>query len=663
MNSLWNDAEAAACADALNLRVYSSRLLGCESSLVLHGGGNTSVKSTVTDVFGDAVETLFVKGSGWDLATIEAAGFAPVRMDALLRLAQLDVLSDSDMVCAQRMAMLDPAAPNPSVEAILHALIPFRFVDHTHADAVVTVTNTPDGEARIAELYGEEVLVIPYVMPGFDLARAVREATRDVDWQKLKGMVLMHHGVFTFADDARESYETMIELVSAAENYLATHARTVVVSGKQDDASRIDMKLIELARLRRAVSDVRGVPVLAMPDGCAEALHFAADASAINAVGRGTLTPDHVIRTKPWPLFVGEDVAATVDEFSKKYCAYFNRHADASLTCLDTAPRWAVWPGNGCVSFGRSVKEVLIVADIAAHARPAMLRAEVMGGWSPVCEADLFAVEYWELEQAKLGQSGKAGNVPVHQGKVALVTGAASGIGKACVDVLLEQGACVAALDINPEVAEVFTSSAVLALVCDVTDDAALQAAVAATVGHFGGLDILVSNAGIFPASRRIEDMDADDWQKSLALNLTSHQQLLQYCAPYLTLGIDAAVVIVASKNVPAPGPGAAAYSVAKAGLTQLGRVAALEMAEQGIRVNMLHPNAVFDTAIWNEAILAARAAHYNLSIEAYKTNNLLSVEVTSRQVAELTVAMAGPLFACTTGAQLPVDGGNERVI
>ncbi len=656
MKSQWNDAQAADCADPLSLRVYTSRLLGREASLVLHGGGNTSVKATATDVFGDSLDTLYVKGSGWDLATIEAAGFAPVRMDALLKLAEKDVLSDTDMVRAQRMAMLDPSAPNPSVEAILHALIPFAFVDHTHADAVVSISNTPDGEARLRELYGERVLIIPYVMPGFDLSQTVRAMTRDVDWQALDGMVLMHHGVFSFADDGRESYETMIRLVSAAEKYLSTHA----VYESPMAAKSGENFLLHLARLRKAASSLRGAPVLAMLNGSAEAVSFAADSEAVEAIQRGTLTPDHVIRTKPWPLLVGEDVRASVERFSEQYRAYFNRHADASLTCLDASPRWAVWPGYGCVSFGRSVQEAGIVADITAHTRPAVLHAEAMGGWTPVCESDLFAVEYWELEQAKLG---KGGDAPLHQGKVALVTGAASGIGKACVDALQAQGAAVVALDMNPAVAEMFDAAQVLGLVCDVTDDVALKAAVEAAIGRFGGLDILISNAGIFPPSRKIADMDAQSWQQSMALNLTSHQRLLAFCQPYLALGIDPAVVLVASKNVPAPGPGAAAYSVAKAGLTQLGRVAALEMAEQGIRINMLHPNAVFDTAIWTDDVLAARAAHYGLNVEAYKTNNLLGVEVTSRQVAELAAAMAGPLFACTTGAQLPVDGGNERVI
>jgi len=653
MQSLWNDAEAERCADALEMRVYTSRLLGRESSLVLHGGGNTSLKTTAKDVFGDAVETLYVKGSGWDLATIEAAGFAPVRMSALLRLARLDELSDTDMVRAQRIAMLDPSAPNPSVEAILHALIPFAFVDHTHTDAVVTISNTPDGETRIRELYGERVLVIPYVMPGFILAKTVRDLTLDVDWKEFDGMVLMHHGLFTFADDARESYEQMIALVSKAEAYLESHA-TYDLPALQ---SQID--LTALATLRREVSLLKGAPMLACLDDAAEAVGFAAHAAA-QAVRRGTLTPDHVIRTKPTPLFIDQDVTSSVASYAKDYHAYFARHADDTLTCLDVAPCWAIWPEKGCISFGRSAQEAGIISDITAHTRPAVLHAEAMGGWTPVTEAELFEVEYWELEQAKLGKGGAS---RLHQGKVALVTGAASGIGLACAEALRTQGTVVLALDINPAVSELFAGQDALGLICDVTDSDALKSCVEEAVRRFGGLDIVVSNAGIFPASRRIADMDAASWEKSLALNLTSHQRLLTCCQPYLALGIEPAVVIIASKNVPAPGPGAAAYSVAKAGLTQLGRVAALEMAGQGIRINMLHPNAVFDTAIWTDEVLAARAAHYGLSVEQYKTNNLLRVEVTSRHVAELASAMAGPLFACTTGAQLPVDGGNERVI
>jgi len=656
MKSRWNDSDARACSDdLLQLRVYTSRLLGQEPALVLHGGGNTSVKTAVTDLFGDKVETLYVKGSGWDLATIEAAGFAPVRLRVLQRMARLEALTDTDMVQAQRAAMLDPAAPNPSVEAILHAIIPFRFVDHTHADAVVTITNTPDGAARIRALYGDRVLIIPYVMPGFILARTVHEITRDIDWKQIDGMVLLNHGLFTFADDARESYERMIHLVSAAEDYLTKHA-----SFSWPERNPAAAPLHTLARLRRAVSEQCGAPILAQLDTSDAAVAFSALGNVRELAGRGTLTPDHVIRTKPAPLIIDTDIVTAVNNYASAYRDYFARHADGSQSCLDAAPRWAIWPGHGCVSFGRSLREAEIIADIRTHTLPAIMRAEAMGGWQPVSEKDLFDVEYWELEQAKLKKDGHA---PMLQGKVALVTGAASGIGRACAEALHRHGAAVLACDINPNITTLFDRPSLAGTVCDVTDTDALKCAVDTAVRRFGGLDIVISNAGIFPASAAITEIPSETWEASLAVNLSSHQRLLQFAIPYLELGIEPAVVIIASKNVPAPGPGAAAYSVAKAGLTQLGRVAALELAGKGIRVNMLHPNAVFDTGIWTDEVLEKRARHYGLSVQEYKANNLLGVEVTSHDVAGLACAMAGPLFAKTTGAQLPIDGGNERVI
>lgn len=665
MNSLWNDKQAAGFADdPLQLRVYSSRLLGQEPSLVLHGGGNTSVKADVKDLFGDSESVLFVKGSGWDLATIEAAGFAPVRLDVLRRMAELPQLSDADMVKAQRAAMTDPAAPNPSVEAILHAIIPFKYVDHTHADAVVTLTNTPDGQRLVRDLYGPRMLIVPYVMPGFVLAKAVYDITRNVDWRTIDGMILMHHGVFTFADDAKTSYERMIEFASKAEQYIKQHTtpRHATASAK----STLD--LIALARLRRAVSLARGAAMIALTDTSPEAAAFAGRSDVKNIATRGPLTPDHVIRTKRTPLIVGDDVDAAVAEYAGAYRAYFDRHTDGNLTCLDPAPRWAIVRGSGGLSAGpsggvcfeRCVKEAAIVRDIAQHTMAAIDVAEQLGGWKPLPEKDIFDVEYWELEQAKLAKAGAA--LPL-QGKVALVTGAASGIGRGCAEALQAQGAAVAALDLRDDITEIFSHAGALGLVCDVTDRHAVAGAVAMAVSQFGGLDILVTNAGTFPASAAIADMDAGTWQRSIAVNLTSHQIVLQACIPYLALGMDAAVVVIASRNVPAPGPGASAYSVAKAGLTQLARVAALELAESGVRVNILHPDAVFDTGIWTDEVLAKRAAHYGLSVQQYKTKNLLKVEITSKDVAALACAMAGPLFAKTTGSQVPIDGGNDRVI
>ena len=334
MQGRWDEREAAEFAgDPLSLRVYSSRLLGSDPSLVLHGGGNTSVKATAQDIFGDVEEVLYVKGNGWDLATIEAPGFAPVRLSALRRMATLKVLSDSDMVTAQRAALTDPYAPNPSVEAILHAIIPYRFVDHSHADAVVALTNTPVGEAIVRELYGSQMMIVPYVMPGFMLARTIYEMTRDADWDALPGMILLNHGIFTFADDARESYERHIEIVTAAEKHIEMMARSEVEKTGADENPIAAPPPKELARLRKAVSDARGHPVLASIDQNSEVEKFSELPNAADLATRGLLTPDHVIRTKRIPLVIsGKGVEQGVDEYVSTYCRYFSRHTDGKLS-------------------------------------------------------------------------------------------------------------------------------------------------------------------------------------------------------------------------------------------------------------------------------------------------------------------------------------------
>jgi len=656
MKNRWSEKDAAKCqGDPLQLRVYTSRLLGQEPDLVLHGGGNTSVKTSEKNIFNETEELLYVKGSGWDLATIESAGFAPVRLDILKKMAGLPQLSDAEMVRLQRSAMPDPNAPTPSVEAILHAIIPFQYVDHTHADAVVTLTNTPDGERRVRALYGDRMLILPYVMPGFILAKHVHQATRGLDWSRVEGMILLHHGVFSFSDDARESYERMLRFVSQAEDYLDREARQAVAK-----AGAGSPDLLGLARLRRSVSRARGAAQVTQWDRSPEAAGFAGRQDARALSQRGPLTPDHVIRTKRTPVFLDQDPEQAVEKYCQDYQAYFDRHTRPGLTCLSSAPSWAVWPGQGLVAFGASANEAGIVADITKHTVTAIQRAEKLGGWQVLLEQDIFDMEYWELEQAKLRTNKKPAPL---QGRVALVTGAARGIGRACVEALAAQGAAVAALDIDPGIVGLFKKSAILEIVCDVTDHNALQAAVAATVERFGGLDLLVCNAGIFPPTEDLENLKPETWNKSLAINLTSHQQLLQAAIPFLRLGIQASVVIIASKNVPAPGPGAAAYSVAKAGLTQLGRVAALELGPQGVRVNLVHPDAVFDTGIWTPEVLEQRAKRYGLSVAEYKTKNLLKVEITSSDVAALVATLAGPAFAKTTGAQIPIDGGNDRVI
>jgi len=353
MKSLWEDKKALSLkGDPLKLRVYTSRLIGQEQNLVLHGGGNTSVKDFSKNLFGEREEVLYVKGSGWDLATIEEEGFAPVRLEALQKMARLKKLSDSKMVEAQRAAMTNPYAPNPSVEAILHAIIPFKFVDHTHADAVVTVTNTPGGEDRVREIYGKRVMVIPYVMPGFILARAIFEQTKEINWSDLEGMILMNHGIFTFSDDAKTSYQKMIKLVTKAERYIAAQIKRPSypdIQRKED--------LLKLARTRKAVSNETGSPVLARLDQDKAALHFADFPNVASVATRGPLTPDHVIRTKRIPVIIKQNGEEDVKDYAHAYREYFDRNDSGKLISLDKAPRWGVWPGHGTISFGKNTKE------------------------------------------------------------------------------------------------------------------------------------------------------------------------------------------------------------------------------------------------------------------------------------------------------------------
>ncbi len=660
MENRWRDADAASFADdLLQLRVYTSRLLGQDPDLVLHGGGNTSVKITQENFFGETESLLYVKGSGWDLATIEAPGFPAVKMDTLLKMARLEHLSDTDMVRLQRSAMIDPGAPNPSVEAILHALIPFRFVDHTHADAVVTLSNTPHGEQLLRELYGERMLIFPYVMPGFILAKDVHQRTRDIDWSQYDGIILLHHGVFTFADEAKISYAHMIDIVAKAEAFIEEQG-AALSPGETIEALSGEQDLLTLASIRHRVSCIRSQASLCRLAQDPLSQLFAQQKNLSRIASQGPLTPDHVIRTKRIPALLDPDPVAAIDKFTSEYEYYFEKNKSEGQTCLNPAPCWAVWPGIGTLKFGGSSKELGIIDDINQHTLKSILQAEKLGGWCALPEKDIFELEYWELEQAKLKKGAQGADL---QGKIALVTGAASGIGKACVEALIAQGAVVAAVDIDPAIETRFATESVIGIRCDVTDTSDIHSALRRLVTNFGGLDILISNAGTFPSSARIEEMDEALWDKSMAINLTSHQRVLSACIPFLRQGMDPAVIFIASKNVPAPGVGASSYSVAKAGMTQLARIAALELAGDGIRVNTLHPDAVFDTAIWTDEVLEKRARHYGLSIKEYKTRNLLKTEICSSDVAELTCALAGPPFAKTTGAQIPIDGGNERVI
>ena len=623
---------------------------------MLHGGGNTSVKLVQKNVFGEDQDVLYVKGSGYDLETIGPEGFAPVALGHLQRIAALPALSDAHLMNDLHTHVLRAGAPSPSVETLLHAVLPHRYVDHTHADAVLSVSNAPDGEQRIRELYGDEAVVIPYVMAGFDLAaRCVREFPRQSGKHTI-GMVLLSHGVFSFGADARESYERMVLLVTKAEEYLASRKAWHV---SLPPAVPVAPSREEIAALRREIADTAGFPVVLRVNQSPKFLAFARHPDVARLTRQGPATPDHVIYTKPVPM-LGRDVAA----FAKDYLAYFERHAPRAKdrkSMLDPAPRVVLDPQLGFAAAGRTARDAAIAEELYDHTIDIILRAEALGGWQSVTERELFDVEYWDLEQAKLN---RAGTPLAFAGEVALVTGAASGIGKACVESFLKRGAAVIALDRNPAIESQWKRVDVLGLRCDLTIAGEVHASLDRAALWVGGVDMLVLNAGIFPASAAIQDISVDAWRSAMTVNVEANLHVLQACHALLRLAPRGGrVVVIGSRNVSAPGPGAAAYSASKAALNQLARVAALEWAKDGIRVNSIHPDAVYDTALWTDDVLQSRAAAYNMTVEQYRKKNLLKTEVSSKDVAEMAAEMCGPLFAKTTAAQVPVDGGNERVV
>src|SRR5256714_6978498 len=444
MKTLGNPAEAAKCKSDLELRVYTSRLLGRNDTLVLHGGGNTSVKVREKNVVGDEEGILYVKGSGWDLETIEVDGFAPVRMAPLLKLADLETLSDPQMVDELAANVTPAGAPAPSVETILHAVIPHKFVDHTHADALLAITNTEDGEARVREIYGDDVIVAPYVMPGFELARVCAQRIQAELKPSTLGMVLLKHGIFSFGPTAEESYARMISLVERAEDYLKQRgAWELPISPMRP----MGPMRTQLAALRKQIAESAGFPVIVSTDSNASSLGFARASNLREISQRGPATPDHILRTKRLPM-LGRAVA----EYAAAYREYFARNgprAKETKTMLDPAPRVVLDPEFGLTTVGRSAKEAAIARDLYAHTIDVIGRAEALGGYRALSEEELFEFEYWDLEQAKLR---RAGAPPMFAGEIACVTGAASGIGKACVESLLKRGAAVVGLDIDPQV-------------------------------------------------------------------------------------------------------------------------------------------------------------------------------------------------------------------
>jgi rhamnose utilization protein RhaD (predicted bifunctional aldolase and dehydrogenase)/NAD(P)-dependent dehydrogenase (short-subunit alcohol dehydrogenase family) len=678
MQSAWidRDAEAAVARYAsvgpdLALRVYTTRLLGQDPRLVLHGGGNTSVKTRMVDLNGDPVDALCVKGSGWDMGAIEPAGLPAVRLGALLKLRARERLSDEEMVRLQRANLIDPSAPNPSVEALLHAFIPHKFIDHTHSTAVLALTDQADGEALCREVYGKRVGYVPYLMPGFGLAKAAAQVfDRD---PSVEGLILVKHGIFSFGADAREAYERMIALVTMAEQRLARNRKPAFVS-------------VRLPARRAPLADVAPIVrgACSLPDGKSEGswkrfvLEFRDSDAVKNFVNgaevarygqAGVVTPDHNIRIKNRPLVIASPEEANLNGFKnavreavaaygEEYKAYFvrnNARVGGIKTMLDPVPRVVLVPGLGLFGLGRSKKDANIAADLAEAAVITITDAEAIGRFDPLPESDLFDVEYWSLEQAKLGS---AKELPL-AGQIAIVTGAGGAIGSATARAFAAAGAEVALLDVDGPAALAKAKTiggTALGIRCDVTEEASVRDAFAEVVASFGGVDIVVSNAGA-AWQGRIGEVDEAVLRQSFELNFYGHQRVAQAAVKIMRAqGTGGCLLFNVSKQAVNPGPDFGPYGLPKAATLFLVRQYALDYGSEGIRANAVNADRV-RSGLLSEEMIASRSKARGLSESAYMRGNLLGREVAAEDVAQAFVAQA--LALKTTADVTTVDGGN----
>ncbi|MCH8110999.1 MAG: bifunctional aldolase/short-chain dehydrogenase [Proteobacteria bacterium] len=681
MKTLWNDADAEKmvahfAAQDVNrdvaLRVYTTRLLGGDRALVLHGGGNTSVKTTMTDALGEDVDVLCVKGSGWDMGGIEPAGLPAVRLRELRRLITLDTLSDEDMVNLQRGNLLDSTAPNPSVETLLHAFLPHKFVDHTHSTAVLAISDQPDGEAICGEVYGGRAGLVPYVMPGFALAKKAAEVHGAAP--NVEGLILLKHGIFSFGDTAKEAYERMIDLVSLAEKRIGRRRRKVFESVKLPAkvAAPEDVAPILRGLMAECLDENEGTyrrMILEHRSGDA-VLGYVNGADVARYSQRGVVTPDHTIRTKNVPLVVPAPgagdlegfragVRAALGTYLAGYHAYFEQHnarASPSKTMLDPMPRVVLVPGLGLYGLGKSAKDAAIAADLAENTVGVIGDAEALGTFEPVSGADLFDIEYWSLEQAKLGKGAEA---PLAR-HVAVITGAGSGIGAATARAFAANGAEVVILDWDGAAAESVAAEiggAALAIDCDVTNPAAVAKAFDTICARFGGIDIAVSNAGA-AWQGRIGEVSDEDLRASFELNFFAHQTVAKNAVRVmLAQGTGGVLLFNTSKQAVNPGLEFGPYGLPKAAALFLSRQYALDYGEQGIRSNAVNADRV-RTGIFADGLLEERAKARGLSVEDYlRGGNLLKREVKAEDVAQAFVDLA--LARKTTAAVLTVDGGN----
>ena len=679
MKNLWNDSDAKAAIQLYNdvsediaLRVYTSRLIGADLSLVLHGGGNTSVKSVTKNALGEEVNVLYVKGSGWDLDTLQPPGLPGVQLDHLIKLRQLDSLSDEDMVNEQRTHLLDASSPNPSVETLLHAFLPHKFIDHSHADAILVIADQPDSEALCKKIYGDAMGIVPYIMPGFDLAKAAAEVyEKNLD---VKGLFLVNHGLFTFGDTAKESYDRHIEAVQQAEDFIASHdTKTLSPVATGTPASGDEILSAIAPCLRGLYTEETGQSWVIHYREDPIARDFASSKECADWSQIGTATPDHVIRTKQKPLLLNpkhigdpeelrEEIANALEEYKRSYHRYFETNVHAKgvdKNELDPLPRIILVAGLGLVAIGKSVKETKIAADIYQHTMDIISKAFNVGQFTPLKDFDLFDMEYWSLEQAKLGKSKPA----LTQGKIVYITGAASGIGRATAKLFAKNGASLFLVDrdkntLSDTVEELRTQfkTGIVSQVMDVTDEKAVKESFAYVTREFGGLDILISNAGN-AVRGRIGDVDSATLRQSFELNFFAHQTLASEAVKLFQKQKAGGVLLFnASKAAFNPGKDFGPYALPKATVIALMKQYALDYGAEGIRSNAVNADRI-RTRLFTEKVVAERSAARGLTPDEYFKSNLLATEVYDTDVAKGFFESA--LAEKTTGSVITIDGGN----
>jgi rhamnulose-1-phosphate aldolase/alcohol dehydrogenase len=679
MKSNWSDADAqefiaryapkGVNAD-LAVRTYTTRLLGSDPKMVLHGGGNTSVKTTIKDQLGEDVDVICIKGSGWDMGVIEPAGLPAVRLEPLRKLRRLDTLSDEDMVNYQRINLLDSTSPNPSVETLLHAFLPHKFIDHVHSTAVLALTDQPDNKALVHEVYGDRVAYVPYTIPGFALAKSVADVF-DAN-PGVEGLVLLQHGIFTVGDTAQQAYGRMIEFVTMAEERLKLQRKTLVPGKLPGNIA----SLPEIAPILRGAVAIQKNALAGTAKR--QILDFRTNAQILDYVNGaelsrysqvGVVTPDHTIRTKNWPVIVpapeagkledwSKEVHAAVDAYVARYHRYFeenNAKSTVKKTELDPLPRVILVPGVGMFGIGASAKDAAIAADIAENAVAVITDAEAMGEYRSISEFDMFEVEYWSLEQAKLGKSNEKSLAR----QVAVITGGASGIGAATAKAMAKEGAEVAILDRDLDAAKAAAKKIggkALAVACDVTNPQSVRAAFDAVVSAFGGVDIVVSNAGA-AWQGTIGKVDDETLRKSFELNFWAHQAVAQHATRIMQAqGTFGCLLFNTSKQAVNPGKDFGPYGLPKAATLFLVKQYALDHGKDGIRANAVNADRI-RSGLLTDDMVAARSKARGLSETDYMSGNLLKREVTAEDVADAFVYLA--TASKTTAAVITVDGGN----